>query len=64
MKLKEIYGEILLRYEIEFLEIGAYRNQVHFLVQSVPNHSPTTIVRTISPITAKEIFRQILEVKK
>lgn len=63
-KLKEICGEISLRYEIEFLEVGTDLNHVHFLVQSVPMYSPTKIVRTIKSITAKEIFRQMPEVKK
>ena len=63
-KLKEICGEISLRYEIEFLEIGTDSDHVHFLVQSVPMYSPTKIVRTIKSITAKEIFRQMPEVKK
>ena len=63
-KLKEICQEIALRYEIEFLEIGTDENHVHFLVQSVPKYSPTKIVRTIKSITAKEIFRQMPEVRK
>ena len=63
-KLKEICQAISLRYEIEFLEIGADSDHVHFLVQSVPTYSPTKIVRTIKSITAKEIFRQMPEVKK
>jgi REP element-mobilizing transposase RayT len=63
-KLKEICEEILLRYEIEFLEIGTDSDHVHFLVQSVRTYSPTKIVRTIKSIMAKEIFRQMLVVKK
>ena len=63
-KLREICEEISLRYEIEFLEIGTDSDHVHFLVQSVPMYSPTKIVRTIKSITAKEIFRQMPEVKK
>ena len=63
-KLKEICGEISLRYAIEFLEIGTDCDHVHFLVQSVPTYSPTKIVRTIKSITAKEIFRQLPEVKR
>ena len=63
-KLKEICAEIAMRYEIEFLEIGADGNHVHFLVQSVPKYSPTKIVRTIKSITAKEIFRQLPQVRK
>lgn len=63
-KLKEICGEIALRYEIEFMEIGADGNHVYFLVQSVPKYSPTKIVRTIKSITAKEIFKQLPKVKE
>ena len=63
-KLKEICEQISLRYEIEFLEIGTDSDHVHFLVQSVPVYSPRKIVRTIKSITAKEIFRQMPEVKK
>ncbi len=63
-KFKEICADIALRYEIEFLEIGTDDDHVHFLVQSVPTYSPTKIVRTIKSITAKEIFRQMPEVKK
>ena len=63
-KLKEICAEIAERYEIEFLEIGTDQDHVHFLVQSVPDYSPTKIVRTIKSITAKEIFKQMPEVKK
>ncbi len=37
-KLKEICEEISLRYEIEFLEIGADSDHVHFLVQNLPPH--------------------------
>ena len=63
-KLKQICEEISVGYEIEFLEIGADSDHVHFFVQSVPTYSPTKIVPTIKSITAKEIFRQMPEVKK
>jgi putative transposase len=63
-KLKEICKEISLRYEIEFLEIGADEDHVHFLVQSVPMYSPKKIVQTIKSITAREIFKQMPEIKK
>lgn len=62
--LKEICLEISKRYEIEFLEIGTDKNHVHFLVQSVPNYSPTKIVQIIKSITAREIFARHPEVKK
>ena len=63
-KLKEICEEISLRYEIEFLEIGADEDHVHFFVQSVPMYSPKKIVQTIKSITAREIFKQMPEIKK
>jgi REP element-mobilizing transposase RayT len=63
-KLKEICEEIGWRYEIEFLEIGTDQDHVHFLVQSVPSYSPKKIVQTIKSITAREIFRQLPEVKQ
>jgi REP element-mobilizing transposase RayT len=62
--LKEICLEISKRYEIEFLEIGTDKNHVHFLVQSVPTHSPTKIIQTIKSPTAREIFARLPEVKK
>src|SRR5215216_7273432 len=63
-KLKEICEDIALRYEIEFLEIGTNDDHVHFFVQSVPMYSPKKIVQIIKSITAREIFRQMPEVKK
>jgi REP element-mobilizing transposase RayT len=63
-KLKEICEDIALRYEIEFLEIGTDEDHVHFLVQSVPGYSPKKIVQMIKSITAREIFKQLPEVKE
>ncbi len=57
--------EIELRYDyIKFLEIGADKNHVHFLVQSTPNYSPSQIIKTIKSITARQIFLECPEVKK
>jgi putative transposase len=50
--LVSICAEIAKRYEIEFLAIGADRDHVHFLVQSVPTYSPTQIIRIIKSLTA------------
>ena len=63
-ELKVICQEIAERYEVEFLEIGADKDHVHFLVQAVPMYSPTKIVTMIKSITAKEIFKRIPSVKK
>ena len=62
--LKQTCLEIEQRYQVKFLEIGTDRDQVHFLVQSVPTYSVTKLVRMVKSITAREVFRQCPEVKK
>jgi REP element-mobilizing transposase RayT len=62
--LKQVCEEIQKRYDIRFLEIGADKDHVHFLLQSVPKLSPSQIIRTIKSITAKEVFANHPEVKK
>ena len=63
-KLKEVCLEIEKRYEIKFLEIGAKKDHVHFLVQSVPSYSPASVVQKIKSLTARKIFESCPEVKK
>ena len=62
--LKETCLEISKRYEIEFIEIGTDKDQVHFLIQSIPTMSASKIIQTIKSITAREIFRLHPEVKQ
>lgn len=62
--LKEICIEISKRYEINFVEIGADDDHIHFLVQSVPMLSVTKIVMKIKSITARELFLKHQEIKK
>ena len=62
--LKTICLELEKRYELIFLEIGVDKDHAHFLVQSVPMYSPKKVAQTIKSITAKEIFKRHLEVKK
>ena len=64
LKLRDICLEIEKRYQIKFLEIGTDKDQVHFLVQSVPRYNVTMIVTLIKSLTAREIFRSCPEVKK
>jgi putative transposase len=59
-----ICAEIANRYEIEFLEIGADKDHVHFLVQSVPVYSPTQVIRIIKSLTARELFKAMPDLKK
>jgi len=62
--LKDTCLEISNRYEIEFIEIGADKDHVHFLIQSIPTMSASKIIQTIKSITAKEIFKLHPEVKQ
>ena len=61
---KTICVEISKRYEIHFVEIGTDGDHVHFLIQSVPVLSPSSIVTTVKSITAKQIFLTHPEVKQ
>ena len=55
--IKDTCIEISKRYEVEFLEIGTDKDHVHFLVQSVPNYSPTQIVKIIKWIGYNKLDR-------
>jgi REP element-mobilizing transposase RayT len=46
--IKETCEETSERREINFLEMGAERDHVHFLAQSTPTYSPIKIVRTMT----------------
>ena len=63
--LVQICDGISLRYDwIQFLEIGADQDHVHFLIQSTPTHSPSQIIKTVKSLTARSIFAEHPEVKK
>jgi len=62
--LVEICIGISERYELFYLEIGADKDHVHFLIQSVPKYSPTQIITITKSITARQIFARHPEVKK
>ena len=63
--LVQICAGIEMRYDwIKFLEIGADKDHVHFLIQSVPTKSPTEIIKAVKSITARRIFAEHPEVKR
>ena len=62
--LKDICVEIGVCYEMNFVEIGADENYVHFLVQGVPSMSVSEMVTKIKSLTARGIFKKHPEVKK
>jgi len=61
--LKWVCAEIGKRYEMEFIEIGADEDHVHFLIQGVPMQSPKQMIQAVKSITAKEIYKRHPEVK-
>ena len=56
--LKEICLDISDRYDVSFVEIGYEEDHVHFLLQSVPSLSISTIAGFLKSITVKELFRR------
>jgi REP element-mobilizing transposase RayT len=62
--IRDVCQGIELRYDIRFLEIGADKDHVHFLVQAVPKLAPGQIIRTIKGITAKEVSAKCPQVKR
>ena len=62
--LSRICEEIEKGYEINFVEIGADEDHVHFLIQSVPIMPVTRIVTIIKSITAKGIFSEHPKIKQ
>ena len=63
-EIKKICLEIEKRFDMHFVEIGADQNHVHFLIQSVPMISPSSLARMVKSITAREIFRVKPEIRK
>jgi len=58
------FTEIEKRYEIKFLEIGSDKDRIHSLAQSVPMYSITKLVTMIKSLTAREVLKNALMLKK
>ncbi|MEL7531755.1 MAG: IS200/IS605 family transposase, partial [Bacteroidota bacterium] len=56
--LKAVCLEISERYDVYFLEIGTDKDHVHFLIQSIPNKSPSKIMKMVKSLTAREVFKR------
>jgi putative transposase len=52
------------RYAIEMEAIGADRDHIHLLLSAHPKVAPGRIVRIFTSITALEVFRRKLTVKR
>jgi putative transposase len=62
--LLETCGEIEKKCEVRFLEVGTDKDNIHFLIQSVPSYSVTNIVTMVKSVIAQEVFKHCLLVKK
>jgi REP element-mobilizing transposase RayT len=62
--IKSTCEELEKRYEMRFLEIGADKDHVHFLIQTTPKRSASQIIRIVKSITAREVFAKHAEVKQ
>lgn len=62
--LKEVCLEIEKRWEVYFLEIGVDGDHAHFLIQTVPMYSPSSVVQRVKSVTAREVFTRAPEVKR
>lgn len=60
---KNICLEIEDGVEITFHEIGIDLDHVHFLIQSIPRRSPSSLVEEIRKTTAQGMFDQFEEIK-
>ena len=62
--LKHICQEIGECYEMNFVEIGSDEDHVHFLIQTIPPHSPTNIAKKVKSITARELLAKFPWIKQ
>jgi putative transposase len=56
--LQSICKEIEERYSIEFEQVGIDTDHVHYLVSAAPKFAPSSLIRIIKSITARELFRR------
>ena len=63
-ELKNVCLEIGECYEMIFVEIGSDSDHVHFLIQSIPPHSPTKIATIVKSITAKKLLAKFPWIKQ
>lgn len=62
--MKESLSGIKERYAIEISHYGFDQNHLHIMTKFLPTYSGGQVVKIIKSISAKNIFRQIPEIKK
>jgi len=60
----EVMEGIKERYAIEVSHVGFDKNHVHILCRFLPKYSGGQVIRLLKSITAREVFRQVPEIKK
>ena len=61
--IRQICLDIAERYEIHFVEIGADKDHIHFLIQTIPTMSPSRLAQLVKSITARELKKRMPEVR-
>ena len=56
--------EFKQRYDLEIQTIGFDQNHLHILCRFLPKYSGGQVIKLIKSITAREVFKQIPEIKK
>jgi putative transposase len=62
--LVKICPDIAERYHLDFDTIGLNLNHVHYLISAAPKYSPSDIMRITKSITAKQLFKRFLDLRK
>ena len=52
------------RFAIEITHVGFDQNHVHFLIKFLPKYSGGQVIGLLKMMTAKQIFKQVPEIKK
>ena len=63
-ELSKLANEIGERYEIDFEQIGCDKDHVHVLCSFHPKYSIEEVVRKFKSITARELFKRFVWLKK
>jgi putative transposase len=60
----ETIKEFKEKYAVEVTHVGFDQNHVHILCRFLPKYSGGQVIRLIKMITAKQVFKQVPEIKK
>ena len=61
--IKNTLYEINQRHDIETTKVDFDQDHVHIMLQHLPTHSSSSVIKIIKSITAREIFKHYPEVK-